>query len=603
MNPRLPGIFLGALLGLALGATAFRFLPRVFAPRPAATSVDSNLPAKIVDLADSVRTTDGTHPPSPLPTPLSPGQARAAIAAWLALGKSAGTTTPADFTVRATALRALLLRIPASEFAHLHQAMLPLTDRDSRQLLASAFAAWTEQAPAAAADWAARAPAAPDFDPLDLARSAALAWASLDPLAAAEWACALPDPARATALAQAVLPLLGERDPDRAIALAANQGDAVLDQLLPRIFKSLARQNPAAAFAAHGDRLWKNGDGFRGSPEFRAVLADWISRSPDAAIAWIRSHNDTDARNTAGWAQLFVIDGIVEPRLLATALASAPDLPGRQNALGEVFALWNARDTTAAFAWLHSLATPRLRSALLEQNALRYLGSPQLNLPFALALPSGPLRRERFQTLIASWAKTDPAAALAWSRAHPDDPDVMAATPKLHAAILGNIAREEPATALAEWKALPDGPTKTEAVSTIGEAWGRRDATAAFTWMAEQDAHLGRKDYPDNPRQSTFYAWSREQPLAALRWAETQEEYRAHTYLLLLSGAGSNSEGPPLRDTVELYAQLRDPVPRERMLSWQLGRWLAADPAAARAWIKKSDALTAEQRAKLLAKP
>ena len=599
MNFRLlPGI----LLGLALGATAFWLLPRVSDPRADATPSESAAAtARIIALSDIVRVTDTVNLASP--PPLSPGHARAAIAAWLALGKPVGTDAPADFAARATALRALLLRLPASEFAHLHQALLPLADHDSRQLLASAFAVWAEQAPASAADWATRAPAAPDFDPLDLARSAAFAWAAIDPLAAAEWACALPDPARAAALAQAVLPLLGERDPDRAIALATSQGDAVLDPLLSQLFKSLARQNPAAAFAAHGDRLWRNGDGFRNDIPFRAALADWLARAPVEAIAWIRSHDDLDARDTARWAQLLAIDGVIEPRLLASALATTPELPARQAALAEVFAQWNTRDAASAQAWLDALADPRLRSALLEQNALRDLGHPRLNLPFALALPSGPLRRERFQTLLANWAKTDPSAALAWSRAHADDPDVPGATARIHAAILGNIARDEPATALAEWKALPDGPTKTEAVSTIGEAWGRSDPVAAFAWMAEQDALAGRKTYPDNPRQSTFYAWSREQPLAALRWAETQEEFVAHGYLLLISGAGSNSEGPPLRDTVELYAQLRDPVHRDRMLPWQLRRWLAADPSAARAWIEKSDALTAEQRAKLLAPP
>lgn len=593
VNPRLFGRLTGILLGLALGAAATHLLTRSPSSSDPLTPRDPLLTTTSPAHAPQ---TDGVQP-----TPLAPAHARAAIAAWLALCPPAGTATPADFTTRATALRALLLHLPTSEFAHLHQALLALTDRDSRHLLASAFAAWTELAPAAAADWAARAPAASDFDPLALARSAALAWAAAAPLAAAEWACALPDPARATDLAQTVLPLLADRDSDRALALASQQDDTVFGSLLSRIFKDLARHDPATAFATHGDRLWRNGDGFRNDIPFRAALADWITRSPTEAISWIRSHNDSDARDTVRWVQLLAMDRVIEPRLLAAALASTPDLPARQAALAEVFTHWRTRDAASAQAWLDGLPDPRLRTALIEQNALRDLGHPQSNLPFALDLPPGPLRRERFQTLLANWAKTEPSAALAWSRTHPDDPDVAAAAPKLHAAILGNIAHDEPTTALAEWKTLPNGPAKTEAVSTIGEAWGRRDPAAAFTWMAEQDEQSGRKAYPDIPRQMTFYAWSREQPFAALRWAETQEH--AHVYLLTLSGAGTNSEGPPLRDTVELYAQIRDPEKRKNVLPWQLRRWLAADPTAARAWIEQSDALTPEQAAELLEQP
>ena len=53
-----------------------------------------------------------------------------------------------------------------------------------------------------------------------------------------------------------------------------------------------------------------------------------------------------------------------------------------QAALADVFAQWRTRDTASAQAWLDSLADPHLRSSLLEQNALRDLGHPQLNLPF-----------------------------------------------------------------------------------------------------------------------------------------------------------------------------------------------------------------------------
>lgn len=591
-----PSLLPGLLLGLVLGAACLWLVPRSLGP----DAPGSFAPTADRDALDVSPALSGAHPPPPL----SPAHARAAIAAWIALGTSDDTAPPADFFTRAASLRALLVRLPASEFARLHQNLLPLADRDSRQLLAAAFAVWTEQNPAAAADWAARAPAFGGFDPLELARSAALAWAARDPFAAAEWACALPDPARSLALAELLLPRLAERDPARALALATARGEAVFERL-PGIFRNLARQDPAAAFAAHGDRLWNKGEGFRRNLEFRAALADWIGRAPAEAIAWIRSHDDPDIRGTVGWVQMLAIDGIVAPGLLASALATAPGIPARQAALSEVLANWHTRDATAAQAWLDDLPDTHLRSALIEQTAIRDLGQPRLNLPFALALPSGPLRRERFSSLLAGWAKTDPSAALAWSQAHAGDPDVGAAAPKIHAAILGTIARDEPVTALAEWKALPEGPAKTEAVSTIGEAWGRHDPTAAFTWMAEQDALAGRNGHPDIPRFLTFYAWSRQQPLAALRWAEQPKETPLVTegYLLALSGAGTNTEGPPLSDTVRLYAQIADPALRGKLLPRYARRWLAADPAAARAWIEKSEALTTEQRAALLAAP
>lgn len=528
---------------------------------------------------------------------LTAADASSAIAAWLALPSPTTSTSSAAlaptsaFAARADSLRALLARLPTDSFARLLTPLAARTTPDDRRLLQAAFDIWVELDPAAATLWAGAVPASPGLDHLRLARQAGREWAKLDALAAATWACALADEARAQDLARHLLPLFAEQDHARALALATARGDAFLDALLPALMDPLAKTDPGAALRTYGPGLWKNGDGFYA---LRDTIGKWVAREPADAIAWLLAQPRRSDSDLSQWLGNLDAPG-TDPAAIADALVTVPGIPDRQSAIGYILFSWGAEKPDAALAWLNSLTDRHLRTVLLERAArITYTNNPERSLPLALAMSEGSNRTKRITDLLGQWAQNDPSAALAWINAH-DEPGVAAASASVQASLLGTIARDEPATALAEWQALPAGPVKDAALTPIAQAWSQSDPGAALQWLAEQETARGIHSSHD----ALIYAWAQKDPLAALRWAETgHQNDQRRDYLRAL--AGNSQQKAPRAATADLYSKLQDPALRTEILSAHVSEWLSKDPAAARAWLEKSTAMSPAESAKLL---
>lgn len=562
---------LSLCLGLLLGSAATWFTLRPVARDPAAASL--------------------AH--------LIPDPTAAAIAAWLDLRSD--STPPTTLARRAETLRALLVHLPEADFPRLLKPLSARDHPDDRHLLSVAFDTWADRYPAAATRWAGALTDAPGLDVVGLARYAALAWAKLEPLAAATWACALPDEARSLAFAKLLLPLLAEKDPAAALALAAARSETLLDQLLPTLIKTLAKTDPAGALQTYGARLWKKGKGWY---DLLEPIRDWTRRDPAAAMSWVLTQpfNDRDdlhgvIMNLTYAPALFAKD----PRpLLATTLANLADPLNRQSLSGTFFREWHIKDPSDARAWLDKLPDRHLRNVILECANRNYSpDEPEPYLKLALLMTEGGHRTERFATLLGAWANHDPSAALSWMDKHEDEPGVAAASAKVQGAILGNIARDEPATALAEWAKQPDA-IKKAAIGPIVAAWGQTDPAAALAWFAEQPA-ASTAYYPTF---APLYAWAKKEPLAALRWAESRptKNGRPLDSLKALSGTYSN-EAAPRAPTADLYTQIQNPELRVQVLTDHLREWLGKDRPAAQAWLDTHNALTPAQSAALLVDP
>lgn len=529
-------------LGILLGATTAWFAPL---PAPAAAAVSS----------------------SGLPPPRSSPPAPASLfAAWLDLRGPDGA--PASFALRAETLRALLARLPAADFPRMLDPLSLRTDPDDRRLLAAAFEIWTERDPASAARWAGALKPAPGLDPAGLARQAAREWAELDAPAAAAW----------------------------ALTLADTRGDAFFKTVFPVVFERLGQTDPAAALATYGPRLWKDGQGF-----FTLIdaIGQWTDRDPDSALVWLLAQPRRHDRELLNWINALG-NGRGDRASIANAVLRLPHLPNRHMALSNMLSSWSTTRPEAALAWINALPDRALRVSLLQQvSQHEFAHAPQLSLPLLLALPEGADRQNHLSRTLRRWAANEPAAALAWIRAH-DEPDLAQAKVFVQAAALADIARFEPRTALAEWQALPDGPLKSKAIADIALAWGQTDPAAALQWASEQGPKLGASHY-----QSTdlIFAWARKDGPAALRWAEALPDEKARRHALD-SLAGNWSEKSPRATTADLYAQIKDTTLRAQYVANHLQEWLAKDPAAAKTWLESSPALTPAQRAALLtAKP
>ncbi len=565
-------------LGLVLGGSA-----TWFATRLRSSTSDTPFINQQSSILSAWSWRDSATPPT-----LAADAASTAISAWLTLRSPDGS--PAAFSTRADALRALLVRLPAAAFSRVLDQLgdTKLSD-DDRALRQIAFSAWTEADPAAAATWAVANP-----DRQAFASQALLAWSARDHQTAAAWACTLSDETIARRLATLALPPLAARDASQALALASARGDAFLDAVLPALLATLAKSDPASALRTYGPRLWKNGDGFW---QLRDSLGAWTMRDPAAALTWIYAQPGRRDGQISRWIGELAPDG-PQRVALANTLATLPGIPSRQAALGSLIFRWIAKSPEEAVAWLDSLSDRHLRNAILERAATTtYSDHPERSLPLALALPEGARRTERLGQLLGQWAGKDASAALAWLRENSAAPGVASASASAQASILGTIARDEPATAVAEWQALPAGDLKTQALANIALAWGQNDPAAALQWAAEQAKNFGVPAYQSD---ELVYSWARKDGPAALRWAESlPEENTRRRALNALSGTWQNKA--PRAATADLYAQIKDPATRTQLVTNHVQEWLAKDRAAAQAWLESHDALSPAEAAALLA--
>ncbi len=534
---------------------------------------------------------------TPTPPLLAPASVALSISAWLSLRSPDGA--PADFASRAAALRALLVRLPATGFPTLVDSLARSTRDDDTLFLRETFDSWAALDAPAAARWAAARGAAS----LDFARDALRLWIAQDPSAAAAWVCALPDKDMAARLAGPALSALAEKDPARALALARSRGESFRLSALSGIVEALGRADPAGTVRTYGPELWLGGAGLY---TLRGPLTAWVNQDPAGALAWLVAQPLDPMRgaNNFSWINSLGNRSPEWRRAVADAFLKTPDQTRRAVALQPILSDWGREHPEEALAWLDNLPDPDLRLTLLERSAGRYSPeNPDQALPLVLALPEGESRAWQLSQILTAWAQKDASAALAWIQAN-DLPGVAAAGYQVQGALLANIARDEPQTAVAEWTALKDPKAREVALPWIVQSWSAKDPVAAIRWAEAQNQSMGK---PLQLDPGIVSRWAAKEPEAALRWIEawipTQPKPLADRWAPdFFSALGYDGETRlPRADTANLLMKIQDPALRSATLAKHLAEWRTKDPAAAAAWLKSQTVLTPAEATALAA--
>lgn len=575
------------VVGLALGGSATWAALAARHPAHETTNSAARVPASSWSWRDSA-----------MPPRFDDDSSASAVAAWFALRADDGA--PARYAARATSLRALLVRLPDASIPSLVATLGRSGTDDDLRLRRIAFNTWARRDPAAAARWALDL----GDEAIDLAREAIDAWVALDADAAATWACAIPDERVALKMARPALRVLAGQNRDRALALARSRAGAFRRDAMFLIMDVLGPKDPAGTIRAFAPELWSNGAGFNA---LKTTIAAWAKQDAPAAIGWLLAQpRGSDEAQLTHWIDALGNGDSAWSRTVAGAIAGAPGLPNRAAALQDLMFRWGINHPEDVVAWLNSLPDADLRITLLERASRRYQGnSPEKSLPFALAMPEGSKRTEALSNFLGLWASRQPDAVLAWLRAHQAEPGVATASHSVHRTILAELAREDPQAAIVELKTLSDPATRHATIQAIVQQWGKSDPASAMRWVADQTqtdptAALAGFD-------QTVFRWAKRDPEAALRWVEDyaarhDADHISHTtiqYLEALGGIGN--ETLPRAATADLYSKITDSALRQRALTRHVREWLTKDPDAARAWVAASPALTAEQRAAILA--
>jgi hypothetical protein len=105
---------------------------------------------------------------------------------------------------------------------------------------------------------------------------------------------------------------------------------------------------------------------------------------------------------------------------------------------------------------------------------------------------------------------------------------------------------------------------------------------------------------------SLAYHWSLNDPLVALRWAETlPDPLQRKIALTGITERGNgtwnpNRPSPDPQKLADTLGQLQDPPSRHEYLAQHLRQWLRTDVVAAREWLSTTDLLPADHIQQLL---
>jgi hypothetical protein len=292
----------------------------------------------------------------------------------------------------------------------------------------------------------------------DFASSVLSGIAAIDPARATAW---LADPANKLVdfpfMGHILAGTIGRewlrRDPDAALAWAAQLPDSQRGGAYTGILVTLAGTDPARAASAAAQL--EPGD------TRRNLLADigesWARTDPAAALTWVQSLSPED----------------------------------RPAALRDSMASWAASDPAAAARHVANLPPEQINASVLKAVAEPWtVKAPQEAATWVWQQPDSTARNEAIGGVLWNWTKQNPEQASQWLRDQPPSPARDSAIGGLAIATFDS----DPAAALT-WADTMNDPKKREDSVGVGlREWLKRDEPAAASW-----AHQHGRTLPPAP--------------------------------------------------------------------------------------------------------
>ncbi len=413
-------------------------------------------------------------------------------------------------------------------------------------------------------------------------------WTEKDPEAAAAWWRQLPDSRLRTDSAKTVIDALAEKNPAAAYEFALGTSAKLQSALIPDIFASWARTDPAAAVA----QATQMGPSDLRGLAFRNVAQVWSENDPQAAQAWAESLPEGLYKTMA---LNMTIQGLAQanPKAATDYVLNLPPGQERDDCIGFLSRTLAENDPNAAWA-------------------------------VAQQLPDDKARQNALNALIGQYALTDPAAALTFMEEQ--GTSLSPANAKsLYSSIASNLAGNAPQAAVAAATSLPEGPNRDTYLSAAFSALvatSPADATKLISSLAadKQAAAVNRValslSFNSNPSgamalvmsqpegvitdstfDSVFRNWAGSAPEAAGQWIRTLPAGTSQDTALQIYASALTKPSPA---TAAAWAEaISDESTRNTAIEKVAQSWLKTDPKAATAWLTQSS-LPADRQQALL---
>ncbi|HUF60808.1 MAG TPA: hypothetical protein VMN36_01925 [Verrucomicrobiales bacterium] len=316
---------------------------------------------------------------------------------------------------------------------------------------------------------------------------------------------------------------------------------------------------------------------FAGYEDFRLTGAGIImEQDPGLGLRLLTEwgiRNSTPSMNKVGeWAA-------ADPAAAADLIGQMTNSLARRWAMDGVAEVWAAADPQEALDYANTLAgssREELSGAVMKHwakqdlaRAIDYASSQ--NDPAVLSGLSAPL--------VAEWAKSDPAAALAWSQEHLPAPARVRAVGSLVSA----VASDDLGTGADLVASLPPGGAKNQAIIALTDAWVKQpalDVNALGAWLAGLDDDAARIRALD----SAQWGWIRENPDSAKAFVASDYGDLAGDHMLRQLATHEVRADP--QGALD-WAQSLEGEQAQRAQTLVMEQWYSAHPDAAIQWVTR----------------
>jgi hypothetical protein len=309
-----------------------------------------------------------------------------------------------------------------------------------------------------------------------------------------------------------------------------------------------------------------------GAPEYELLVRSWAAQDPQAAVEWLLTQSGSIYRipaielAVAAWASKDPADAVAN----VSWAAQTADRELAQAVQQGIVRGWFQVDRPGLEKYIEGLGggIEQQRSILAYLLAIQRSEGSDAVMRWAEAVPEENVvyKRAVFREVAMALAWSDPPAAERWCEAQCEGPYGKALRSTI---VRVRIQNSEDGTAVMKWVTeTPESESQLHALRIGFQLWAIRDEPEALAWMEQNIADAK----PWVPRLYGAYArqLAVRSPARGIEWAE----------------------------------KIEAPDTRQEMLVRIARKWRRQDPAAADAWIEKSE-LSEKQReaARDLSKP
>ncbi len=260
---------------------------------------------------------------------------------------------------------------------------------------------------------------------------------------------------------------------------------------------------------------------------------------------------------------------------------------GGQGASSIIASEWARQDPAAALAWANSLTNGKgqAMSAVVSEVAKT---DPKKAAEMLASMDPAD-RPGAYRSVAAQYGALDFSSAQSWIHTLPAEDQAAAL-----ASAIGGLSGTDPAKAALELKSMEAGDSKDRAVEVVVGDLAKKDPQAAAEFLKSQASENALR----GGMRPLMQQWAVQNPAAALAFINSYDagpvrDSAAQSYVW------SNNTSKP-SEIIKVAESITDEGDRNRSVGVTAMRWMAEDPAAAKAYIQASTSIPADSKERLL---